>query len=206
MKGLKVSLESSYAPDTGAKNGLLKAELKTNPATLTIDTVCALTNMPCAVHKAHCAPWQQPQDLNLGGPLVNTSAVVGHAGWLAGLQVHSCGKDLTLILTVKMTNFFLHEYFLPGRLRHEQGEACEKQLCAWLRHFRLRPPLKRQRRIHFRGFDLSEGGDYRIWSSLNLWKYNVQLCIFEGQIRPWNWGESWVHSFQVTFLFLLNCT
>ena len=43
MKGLKVSLESSYAPDTGAKNGLLKAELKTNPATLTIDTVCALT-------------------------------------------------------------------------------------------------------------------------------------------------------------------
>ena len=57
MKGLKVSLESSYAPDTGAKNGLLKAELKTNPATLTIDTVCALTNMSCAVHKAHCAPF-----------------------------------------------------------------------------------------------------------------------------------------------------
>ena len=57
MKGLKVSLESSYAPDTGAKNGLLKAELKTNPATLTIDTVCALTNMPCAVRKAHRAPF-----------------------------------------------------------------------------------------------------------------------------------------------------
>jgi len=63
LKGLKVSLESTFAPDTGAKNGLLKAEMKTNPATLTIDT-----------------------DLNLGGPLVNTSAVVGHAGWLAGLQ------------------------------------------------------------------------------------------------------------------------
>ena len=57
MKGLKVSLESSYAPDTGAKNGLLKAELKTNPATLTIDTVCALTNVPCIVHMAHCAPF-----------------------------------------------------------------------------------------------------------------------------------------------------
>ena len=40
LKGLKVSLESTFAPDTGAKNGLLKAEMKTNPATLTIDTVC----------------------------------------------------------------------------------------------------------------------------------------------------------------------
>ena len=53
MKGLKVSLESSYAPDTGAKNGLLKAELKTNPATLTIDTVCASTNST----NTHCAPF-----------------------------------------------------------------------------------------------------------------------------------------------------
>ena len=40
LKGLKVSLESTFAPDTGAKNGLLKAEMRTNPATLTIDTVC----------------------------------------------------------------------------------------------------------------------------------------------------------------------
>ena len=40
LKGLKVSLESTFAPDTGAKNGLLKAEMKTSPATLTIDTVC----------------------------------------------------------------------------------------------------------------------------------------------------------------------
>ena len=40
LKGLKVSLESTFAPDTGVKNGLLKAEMKTNPATLTIDTVC----------------------------------------------------------------------------------------------------------------------------------------------------------------------
>ena len=40
LKGLKISLESTFAPDTGAKNGLLKAEMKTNPATLTIDTVC----------------------------------------------------------------------------------------------------------------------------------------------------------------------
>ena len=76
-----MSLESTFAPDTGAKNGLLKAEMKTNPATLTIDTV-ELTAKTTNVKKK--IPYQ---DLNLGGPLVNTSAVVGHAGWLAGLQV-----------------------------------------------------------------------------------------------------------------------
>ena len=76
-----MSLESTFAPDTGAKNGLLKAEMKTNPATLTIDTV-KLTAKTTNVKKNN--PYQ---DLNLGGPLVNTSAVVGHAGWLAGLQV-----------------------------------------------------------------------------------------------------------------------
>ena len=75
-----MSLESTFAPDTGAKNGLLKAEMKTNPATLTIDTV-ELTVKTTKVKK------NAFQDLNLGGPLVNTSAVVGHAGWLAGLQV-----------------------------------------------------------------------------------------------------------------------
>lgn len=63
MKGLKLSLDSSYGLDTGAKNGKLKSELKTCPATITMDT-----------------------DLNLAGPIVNTSAVVGHAGWLAGIQ------------------------------------------------------------------------------------------------------------------------
>jgi len=63
LKGLKMSLDSSYAPDTGAKNGQLKAEMKTKAATLTLDT-----------------------DLNLGGPIINSSAVLGHAGWLAGIQ------------------------------------------------------------------------------------------------------------------------
>jgi len=62
-KGLKVTLDTSYAVETGAKNGKLKAEMKTCPATMTFDT-----------------------DLNLSGPIVNTSAVVGHAGWLAGIQ------------------------------------------------------------------------------------------------------------------------
>jgi hypothetical protein len=39
LKGLKLSLASSYALDTGAKNGQFKAEMKTSPATLTLDTV-----------------------------------------------------------------------------------------------------------------------------------------------------------------------
>ena len=40
-------------------------------------------------YQSHCQFQNKDpfQDLNLGGPLVNTSAVVGHAGWLAGLQV-----------------------------------------------------------------------------------------------------------------------
>ena len=88
LKGLKVSLESSFAPDTGAKNGLLKAEMKTNPATLTIDTVCICEKLTTKANLDSKQNSKYPfQDLNLGGPLVNTSAVVGHAGWLAGLQV-----------------------------------------------------------------------------------------------------------------------
>jgi len=64
MSGLKLSLDTSYSPDTGSKNGKLKAELKNSAVMLCMDT-----------------------DLNLGGPLINSSAVVGHNGWLAGLQM-----------------------------------------------------------------------------------------------------------------------
>ena len=55
MAGLKLTLDSTYNPDTGNKNGKLKAEMKTNSALMTLDT-----------------------DLNLGGPIFNTSAVLGH--------------------------------------------------------------------------------------------------------------------------------
>jgi len=64
LSGLKLSLDTSFSPDSGSKNGKLKAEMKTSAAMLCLDT-----------------------DLSLGGPLVNTSAVVGHNGWLAGLQM-----------------------------------------------------------------------------------------------------------------------
>ena len=55
MSGLSLTLDSFFNPDTGSKNGKLKAELKTTAALLTLDT-----------------------DLNLGGPILNTSAVIGH--------------------------------------------------------------------------------------------------------------------------------
>jgi len=64
LSGLKLSLDSTFCPDSGNKNGKVKAELKTSAAVLCLDT-----------------------DLNLGGPLINTSTVLGHNGWLAGLQM-----------------------------------------------------------------------------------------------------------------------
>jgi len=59
-----LSLDSTFCPDSGNKTGKVKAELKTSAAVLCLDT-----------------------DLNLGGPLINTSTVLGHNGWLAGLQM-----------------------------------------------------------------------------------------------------------------------
>ena len=54
MSGLKLTLEMQVNPDTGSKNGKLKAELKTAAALLSLDT-----------------------DLNLSGPIINTAAVLG---------------------------------------------------------------------------------------------------------------------------------
>ena len=64
MSGLSLTLDSYYNPDTGSKNGRLKTELKTASALLTLDT-----------------------DLNLGGPIINTAAVMDHKGWLGGVQM-----------------------------------------------------------------------------------------------------------------------
>jgi voltage-dependent anion channel protein 2 len=64
LKGLKVTFDSTFSPQTGAKSGKVKAEYKHDLVTVNSDV-----------------------DINLGGPLVNASAVVGHKGWLAGYQV-----------------------------------------------------------------------------------------------------------------------
>jgi len=64
VQGLKLTLDSSFSPATGAKNGKLKAEFKHEQVTAAADA-----------------------DLNPAGPLVNASAVVGYQGWLAGYQL-----------------------------------------------------------------------------------------------------------------------
>ena len=66
LKGAKLVFDSTFSPQTGAKSGVLKTEYKQDMVTLTADV-----------------------DLNLGGPLVNASAVVGHQGWLGGTFTNS---------------------------------------------------------------------------------------------------------------------
>jgi len=61
MPGLKVSLDTSFAPSTGSKSGKLKTEYKHDTATVTAD-------------------------MDLGLTTVNGSVVVGHKGWLLGYQ------------------------------------------------------------------------------------------------------------------------
>jgi len=98
MAGLKLSLDSTYNPDTGNKNGKLKAEMKSTSALMTVDT-----------------------DLNLGGPIFNTSAVLGHKGWLAGLQmVYDSSKSKlvknNIALGYSTGDFVLHSNINDGAI------------------------------------------------------------------------------------------
>lgn len=61
IPGAKISLDTKFAPSTGAKSGALKAEYKHDAAMITAD-------------------------LDLGLTTLNASAVMGHKGWLAGYQ------------------------------------------------------------------------------------------------------------------------
>merc|ERR1712211_224571 len=61
VPGLKLSLDTKFAPGTGAKSGSLKSEYKHDAAMVTAD-------------------------LDLGLSALNASAVMGHNGWLAGYQ------------------------------------------------------------------------------------------------------------------------
>lgn len=98
MSGLKLTLDTQLNPDTGSKNGKLKAELKTAAALLSLDT-----------------------DLNLSGPIVNTAAVLGHKGWLAGLQcVYDASKSKlvknNLSLGYSKGDFVLHSNINDGAI------------------------------------------------------------------------------------------
>lgn len=61
-KGLKVTFDTTFAPHTGKKTGILKSEFKHESAAINADV-----------------------DL-CGGPTVHASAVCGYLGWLAGYQ------------------------------------------------------------------------------------------------------------------------
>ena len=84
--GLKLTLDTSFFPQTGAKNGKVKAEYKH-------DLVCLNTDV----------------DLNLEGPTVNGCAVIGHQGWLAGYQMaYDTNKS-----KLKKNNFALGYRYIP---------------------------------------------------------------------------------------------
>lgn len=63
VKGLKLALDTSFAPATGKKSGVLKTTYKHNTFLLNLDT-----------------------DLDLAGPVIHKSFTVGHLGWLLGVQ------------------------------------------------------------------------------------------------------------------------
>lgn len=63
LKGLKVSLDSSFAPASGKKSAVLKTTYKHDKLLLNTDI-----------------------DVDFAGPVVHNSLVFGHLGWLLGIQ------------------------------------------------------------------------------------------------------------------------
>lgn len=64
VKGLKLTFDTSFAPQTGKKSGKIKAAYKQE-----------YVNTNCDV------------DFDFAGPTINGSAVLGYQGWLAGYQM-----------------------------------------------------------------------------------------------------------------------
>jgi len=63
LKGLKLTLDTSYSPASGKKGALIKTAYKHDKFLLNNDI-----------------------DFDFAGPVINSSLVFGHQGWLAGLQ------------------------------------------------------------------------------------------------------------------------
>ncbi|MCJ8738877.1 hypothetical protein PDJAM_G00040730 [Pangasius djambal] len=63
-KGLKVTFDTSFSPNTGKKSGKVKTAYK-----------CEYVNVGCDV------------DFDFSGPLVHAAAVLGYDSWLAGFQM-----------------------------------------------------------------------------------------------------------------------
>ena len=98
LKGLKLTFDSSFSPATGAKSGKFEMTraLSLNGINLKYKYKCKymLRNCPLIVSgkvkadlKHDACTLTSDVDLNLGGPMVNASAVIGHKGWLAGYQM-----------------------------------------------------------------------------------------------------------------------
>ena len=116
LQGLTLTLDSTYSPDSGSKNGRLKAEFASSAVLMALDT-----------------------DLNLSGPILNTSAVLGHKvsggggcvlyhpllclpqGWLAGLQMAYDSSKSKLVknnfsLGYSQGDFCLHSNINDGAI------------------------------------------------------------------------------------------
>jgi len=90
VKGLKLGLDTSYAPASGKKAGVLKTAYKHDKFLLNTDV-----------------------DLDVNGPLIHNSLVVGHLGWLVGLQTtfDTAKSQLTknnFAVGYQATDFTLH--------------------------------------------------------------------------------------------------
>lgn len=89
-QGLKVTLDTSFSPQTGKKSGQIKTGYKRDYLNLTTDV-----------------------NFDFAGPTVNSTGVVGYEGWLAGFQVsfdtaESKLKKSNFALGYKTGDFQLH--------------------------------------------------------------------------------------------------
>lgn len=95
-KGLKLVLNTTFAPQTGKKSGVLKSTYKTDAISVNLDST-----------------------LDLGGPVVNGAAVLSYKNWLVGYQMafETAKSKLTKNnFAVGFTNpdFILHTYANDG--------------------------------------------------------------------------------------------
>jgi len=95
-KGLKLVLNTTFAPQTGKKSGVLKSTYKTDGVSVNLDST-----------------------LDLGGPVVNGAGVASYKSWLVGYQMSfdTAKSKLTKNnFAVGFTNsdFILHTYANDG--------------------------------------------------------------------------------------------
>jgi len=95
-KGLKVALNTTFAPQSGKKSGMVKTTYKADAATVNLDS-----------------------SLDLGGPIVNGACVGSYKNWLLGYQMSfnsSTSKLTKNNFAIGFTNpdFILHTYANDG--------------------------------------------------------------------------------------------